>query len=98
MQQTLVLKSLSIRDTSYYSYTPSSSAPITYVGELEFRGSNGEVKLKLNEDLSKKILAVVADSMVESTKELARGLTAEIISGLPALPAPTTETEEEEIF
>lgn len=86
MSQAIVLKSLTIRDINYYSYT--QSGPVAYTGELEFRNGTGEVKLRLNEDLSKKILAVVGANMVESTKELARSLTADVISGVPVLPAP----------
>lgn len=96
MTQPIVLKSLTIRDTNYYGYEPRRE--VTYTGEFEFHGPSGKVTLKLDESLLKKILAVVAESMVESTKELARTLTADIISGVPALPAPPVETEEEEIF
>jgi hypothetical protein len=88
MSQAIVLKSLTIRDSNYYT----NEAP-NYTGELEFRGATGDIKLKLTADLSKRILAVVGDSMVESTKALATSLTAEILSGVAALPAPVTEEE-----
>lgn len=89
MSQAIVLKTLTIRDSNYYSNEPPS-----YTGELEFRGAVGDVKLRLNGDLSKRILAVVGDSMVESTKALATNLTAEVLSGVAALPAPPSEPDD----
>jgi hypothetical protein len=97
MSQAIVLKSLTIRDSNYYSYS-SGSGPVAYTGELEFRNGTGEVKLRLNEDLSKKILAVVGESMIESTRDLARSLTADVISGVPVLPAPPSEAHDDEIL
>jgi hypothetical protein len=92
--QAMVLKTLSIRDENYYS----SSQPPKYTGTIEFRCGNGDINLKLNSDLSQRLLAVVGEAMVESTKEVARNLTAEVLSGIAALPAPKAEPVDEDIF
>ncbi len=56
-------------------------------GKVEFTGQNGAVVLPLDDDLSKQVIAVCADSLVRASKDLANNLTAEIISATPALPA-----------
>jgi hypothetical protein len=46
---------------------------------------HGKVALTLNHETSVRILAVLADQMVESSKEIAKELTAEIIESQPLL-------------
>jgi hypothetical protein len=61
-------------------------------GRIAFQGSNKhEVRLILDRHQIAKILAIVADSMVETTRELANDLTANIIESAAALPALTVD-------
>lgn len=46
-----------------------------YYGTLEFVSPAGGIQLKLNSTLSQSILAIVADNLVETSKDLARNLT-----------------------
>lgn len=81
----MILEALRI-DRGYisaYDRANGTISPLT--GEVTFAGSNGKVQLALNEETSKKILAVVAEQLVESSKELAEKMTAEIIQAAPAL-------------
>lgn len=94
MNTALILRSLQIRNRDYYSRTNNNS-PIQYEGQIEFAGSNGEVKINLSSDLSQKVLAVVAEAMVESTRQVAHDLTAEILAGVPALPRQSTRSTRE---
>ena len=64
------LKSLRIHKDCYSEH---------YAGAVEFEGSHGEVKLVLDERLSEKILAVCADEIVASSKEVAEAMTATFI-------------------
>lgn len=66
------LESLSIREDWQH--------PGEYKGELKYKGTFGEIQLHLDAGLSKAILAVVADQLVESSKTLAQNLTAEVIT------------------
>ena len=57
-----------------------------YRGTIKFTGESGSVELKLGKDISEKLLAVVADLVVEAGKSVARDLTAETINASgPAL-------------
>ena len=51
-----------------------------YRGTIKFTGESGSVELKLGKDISEKLLAVVADLVVEAGKSVARDLTAETIN------------------
>ena len=58
-----------------------------YHATVEFEGSHGEVKLILDERLSAKIIAVCADEIVASSKEVAEAMTANFIESqlVPAI-------------
>ena len=58
-----------------------------YHATVEFEGSHGEVKLILDERLSTKIVAVCADEIVASSKEVAEAMTANFIESqlVPAI-------------
>lgn len=64
---------------------------IQYKGAIKYEGAHGTIELHLNHETSLKILAVVADAMVASSKELATDLTRDVIDSLPQLAAPTVE-------
>ena len=48
-------------------------------GEIEFSGKNGKVTITLTDEKIKSVIDAVADALVESSKEVAEKLTAEII-------------------
>lgn len=73
----MILEQLTIRRNESYETNPGS-----YRGEIKFKNQYGEIKLHLNEETSKKILAVVAEQMVISSRELATNLTANCIEAI----------------
>ena len=56
---------------------------------VEFISGNGEIKLNLDEAMSKRILELCADEIVKASKVVADHMTAEVIT---ALPAPEKKT------
>ncbi len=56
-------------------------------GKIEIEGIHGDVTLRLDEDHCQRVLAVVADMMLEETRNVAECLTSEIIGhcGAPEL-------------
>lgn len=54
-------------------------------GCIVFKNRNGEVKLFLNDEVSSRLLAIVADGVVESSKQIANDLTTAVITAAPAL-------------
>ena len=50
-----------------------------YRARIEFEGSHGTVELNLDKQLSEKMLAVCADEIVASSKEVAENMTATFI-------------------
>jgi hypothetical protein len=69
---------------------------LQYKGEVRYEGQHGAVELHLNHETSLRIMAVVADSLVASSKEIANDLTRNIIdvnAGLLAAPVDSTPVE-----
>ena len=65
---------------------------LRYVGKVEYAGANGDIKLHLDDTLSRLVLDVVADQLVVASKELATKLTAAVITQTSvALPPPEGE-------
>ena len=54
-------------------------------GEITFKNPAGRIQLILNDDTCKKILELCAEGLVDSAKEVANHLTAEIITSMPLL-------------
>jgi len=80
----LLLKELHVIRKNWYSPTPDS--PL--VAEVKFIGDHGEVKINLKEDVTQKILGVLAEGLVDAAQEVAKNLTVDIISqSAPALPS-----------
>ena len=50
-----------------------------YIGEVSFKGRNGSTEIRLNTELSQKVLEVLADEVVAAAKEVATVLTRECI-------------------
>lgn len=58
---------------------------------IEFSGQNGKIHLVLPPDTTQRLLAVVADLVVEASRDVASNLTAEVIEAAtttPAIPSP----------
>ena len=62
-------------------------------GYIVFKNRNGEVKLFLNDEVSSRLLAIVADGVVESSKQIANDLTTAVITAAPALENKAREDE-----
>ena len=62
------LKSMTIRRPYYHDVKKQ------YVGEVEFEGQEGEIKLILTDDLSRRVLAACADEIVAATTAQAEAL------------------------
>ena len=57
-------------------------------GVVEFTGPRGKVELELDEQLSQEVVNLCSDGIVRMSREIAAELTAEIVEGTAALPAP----------
>ena len=67
-----------------YNFAYAGVEPGAIAGKIKFSGVGGStVEVVLNERHITSILAIVADSMVRHTRELATELTAEIIQHAP---------------
>lgn len=76
------------RDGYYGGYTgakPKGNEP--YKCTIEVQGQNGKVELNLSEEMSAKIVAVIADEVADAGRRTAEAMTAAVINGA-ALPAP----------
>ena len=72
------LESLSIRAPSRFEKR------VGYVGEIVFDSPLGKVQINADDTLSRRILAVCADELVQATKHVAAEMTASIIDEVAA--------------
>lgn len=72
----MILKSLQIARKD--DWLDKSDGPL--VGVVRFSGKHGEVSINLSEAAAKRILAVVADGIVEASQEVAKELTADVLN------------------
>jgi hypothetical protein len=49
-------------------------------GEIKVKGRHGEISFYLDEEKAARIVAVIADQLVEATKEVAENITAEVLT------------------
>lgn len=63
--------------------------PPGYRGRIKFKNERGTVEIALNDETSRKLLAVVAEQAVESARDIANNLAADVFTH-PALEAPAT--------
>ena len=85
----MILKQLTIFRKN--SWDEKCNSPL--VGSIEFKNDLGSIKLDLSEEMAQKILAIVAEGVVESAKEVASKLTANLlVQGAPALEHRTDPT------
>jgi hypothetical protein len=87
----MILTSLNIYKND--SYMPN---PDGYRGSLSFKNQYGDITLQLTADLSAKILALIGESAVQATRDIAQNLTAAVFSQ-PALAAPEEPSDQEAI-
>ena len=73
----MILQSLTITRNESYQARPGE-----YTGRLSYKNQYGDISLNLNEQTSKKILDVIAEQMVESSKQLASELTGSCIEAI----------------
>jgi hypothetical protein len=66
-----------LRISAIPSYLPGAG---NYEGEIVYRSERGKIQLNLTHDQVARILPVVADALVESSKEVAYNLTASVIT------------------
>lgn len=87
----MILKTLSIFRKN--SWDEKCNSPL--VGKIEFKNDLGSITLDLSEEMAQKILAVVADGVVESAKEVATKLTSNLLTqSAPALEHRPAVSEE----
>lgn len=64
-------------------------------GKVRFVNEDGHaIETRLDEGLSKKVIEVIADHLVDTTKSVAKLMTAEIIDQLPTLEKPYVDDAE----
>ena len=78
------LDSVAITRNSYGPREGQYECIVTYQGDY-----GSAVKLQLQPEMTKRVLALVAEEMVRATQQVATDLTAEIIRADQQLPAPS---------
>lgn len=74
----MLLKELTIRREYWVEGKPLK-------GEIEFDDPAGAIKLNLDEEQCARMLAIVADALVVTTKKIASELTSNVIAGAASL-------------
>ena len=74
-------------DTLYLSRDTFGQNKGRLTGRVKFTNGAGEIQLNLAPDTAEKILAIVADALVDAARETAQAMTAQIINATAALPA-----------
>lgn len=77
----MILQRLEITRGTGYSWDKDQSLR----GKISFKGKQGTVDLDLNEEMATKLLAIVADGIVEAASDIAHNLTAEVITQVTAI-------------
>lgn len=75
----MILEYLTITKNSSYDPNPNG-----YKGSIKLKGTYGTIELALNHDLSTQILAIVGNNAVDSARQIAQNLTADVFT-VPAL-------------
>lgn len=82
----MIIKSISIRKPSYFTYSkPKGDEP--YLAQIEVESPHGEIKLNIDADRTKQIVALIADMIAEAGRQTAEAMTAEVINGTALLTA-----------
>jgi hypothetical protein len=59
-----------------------------FTGAIEFSNQSGKIQLNLNHETGQKLLAVVAECLVDTAKEVATQLTTEVIDSSRLIAPP----------
>ena len=80
----MFVSSITIRREGYYSFSkPDPSKP--FQATIEVQGQNGKVELSLSNELSAKVVAIIADEVASAGRATAEAMTADVLS-IKALP------------
>lgn len=86
----MIVQAISIRREGYsfgYSSYRDADASKPFHATVEIHGRSGKTELQLSPEMSKRILDVIADEVVASSRATADAMTADILEAT-ALPAP----------
>lgn len=82
---TMFVSQISIRREGYYLYgKPDPTKP--FMATIEVHGQHGKIELNLSEELSAKVVAIVADEVAAAGKATAEAMTASVFN-VAALPS-----------
>jgi hypothetical protein len=82
----MIIRSVHIDRKGQYSFEPVNQS-IPFIATIMLDGKSGKIELLLSEELSRRIMEVVADEVVAASRATAEAMTAEILD-VAALPAP----------
>lgn len=87
----MIIKSITIRRQSWASYgRVKPDDPM--LAQIEVESPHGEIKLNIEPERTKAVLALVADMIAEAGRETAMAMTAEVVNG-DKLLADTAATD-----
>ena len=85
------IKSITIRKPGYYAWERKDKGAEPFLAQIEVESPYGEVRLNIDADRTKAIVALIADLIAEAGKQTAEAMTAEVINGTPLIDAPSVE-------
>ena len=87
----MIVKSISIRRASYYGYGRAKPDD-PFVAQIEVESPHGDVKLNIDAERTKAVVALVADLIAEAGRQTAKAMTAEVINGAALLAEPASQS------
>lgn len=89
----MIISQILIRKQGYYSGLSGRDvkAETPYNCTIEISGTSGKTELDLSPELTTRLMAVIGEEVVASSKRTAEAMTAEIIT-VAALPAPEVQS------
>ncbi len=76
----MIIKSISIRRQGWYQYGKTKPDE-PFLAQIEVESPHGEVKLNIDADRTKAIVALIADMIADAGKQTAEAMTAEVFNG-----------------
>jgi hypothetical protein len=83
MNKMMKVRSISIRRDGDYGYG-STDFGKPLIAQVEVEGQHGKVQLNLSEELSKRVVEVIADELVAASRATAEAMTANVLTAVPA--------------
>lgn len=80
----MMVKAISIRRAGYYSYGKVKPND-PFVAQIEVESPHGEIRLNIEANRTKQIVALIADLIAEAGQQTAAAMTAEVINGTALL-------------